>query len=366
MEPIAAQNHPIAIRPSAAALHPELATLLRDGRVLAGEVLKTLGHGTFLIGIGRSRVPAQTNLRLEPGHHFLFQVELSESTTILRILGAGAEGESELLRLLRSVIGEERPIGQLLEGIAARIRAELAKPGANTDELGRLLAKLEAHVLQPGADGAELRALLERAGFRYEAALLEAARAGLNRDLFAELGRNLKGELLKALANLPEGVLRDAIARALAGLEAEQLLNLARQQAGEPLLFALPFPDGAGWTTAHLLVRPRYEGEAEENGEPDDDGAQRLVLGVSFSRTGPVRVDLILGDGALTARILVTRQEVANRVSRDLHELTERLGDGSRRVRISVRVGTPEEVAVGSRPLDVRFLHEHRLMDVEG
>ena len=374
MDPIAAHNQPIAARAPGAPVGPlELSALLRDGRVLAGEVLQTMTGGV-LLGIGRQRVPAQTNLQLEPGHHFLFQVEHAAEGILLRILGQGGGEESDLLRLLRQVIGEDRPIGELLAEIAARVRSSLAKPGGDPGALRALLDALDGHVFRPGgpgahgADGAALRDLLGRAGLRYEALLLAAAARGAAPALLTALARDLKGELLRHWLDLPEGALRDAVGRALAGLEAEQLLNLVRRQTGEPQVFGFPLPDGEGWTTAKLLVHPRRDREGGEGQDEDgaDSGVHRLVLGVSFSRTGPVRADLVLTDRTLSARLTVTDAAVAERVRRDLRPLAESVSDGRRRVRLSVGLGTREDVEVGARPLDLQVFRDHPLMDVHG
>ncbi len=364
MEPVAATNHPIAIRP-AGAIHHDLSSLLRDGRVLAGEVLKTLNGGGLLIGIGRHRVPAQTHLKLDPGHHFLFQVERNGDQFLLRILGGG--GESDLVRFLRQVIGDDRPIGELLSELAARVRAELERPGSNLEGLRRILAGLEGHVFRPGDGGAELGALLERAGWKYEAALLAAALRGGDPAAVAALSNDLKAELLRVLAELHDGPLREAVARALAGIEAEQLLNLARHHTGEPLVFSFPLPDGGAWTTAQLLVYPRGEHEQDGDAEwSEEDGVQRLVLGVSFTHTGPVRADLMLTDELLTARVLVTRPELAQRLQADFPALAERIPAGGRAVKLLAGVGEAEDVEVRSNPLDMQLFRDNHLMDVSG
>ena len=41
-------------------------------------------------------------------------------------------------------------------------------------------------------------------------------------------------------------------------------------------------------------------------------------------------------------------------------------GNGRHNALVHVRVGTRAEASVGERPLDTRYLHEHRLMNVAG
>ncbi|MEM7306698.1 MAG: hypothetical protein AAF682_08510 [Planctomycetota bacterium] len=360
----------IAVRPAAAGQGGELSALLREGRVLAGEVLRSMSGGGVLIGIGRHRVPAHTDVRLDPGQRFLFQVERSAGRILLRVLGDDSGGEAPFLRLLRAVIGQDRPVGELLQELLVRARAEQARPGAGPEQLGRLLADVEGHLFRAGAGGEELRALLQSLGGRYEAALLTAAlRGGAPGELLAALTRDLKGQLLAALRDLPEGPLREAVARALAGIEAEQLLNLARAHSGDPQVWSFPLADADGWTTAHLLIPPREEPDERRRGESDaepDAETQRFVLGVSFSRMGPVRADLLLSPDALRVRLTVTRAELAERIERDLPALIERLGDGRRAVHVVAALGTSDDAAVSVNPVDIGLLHDHRMMDVSG
>ena len=365
MEPIVASQAPHVIRPAASAVKADLAAVLKDGRILAGQVLQSPGDGSVMIAIGRHQIPAESNLQLEPGQHFLLRVQNFGDGILLHLLGYGDPEEAALLAALRRVIGEDRPVGELLSLLAARLRAELAQPGDQLERLRNLLASLDKHVLQPGAGGKDLVALLARSGMRYEAALLLAARNGPASGLLEALRADLKGRLLGALADLPEGGLRDAVAKALAGLEAEQLLNLARQRAGEPLVWSFPFPDGQDWTTARLFVQARRD-ERDGSDEAEQEEVTRVVLGVSFTNTGPVRVDLLRTESVLSVRLLVTREDVARRIREDAEELAERLGDGSRSVNVFARTATKEEVSMDTHTLDIHFLREHHLMDVSG
>ncbi|MEW6073175.1 MAG: hypothetical protein AB1726_11375 [Planctomycetota bacterium] len=367
MEPIVASTVSHVIRPAAAAVKADLAAVLKDGRILAGEVLASPGNGTVLIAIGRHQVPAETNLLLEPGQHFLVLVQVQEKGgVLLTLLGAGDPDEAALLAALRGVIGEDRPVGECLAALAARLRAELRAPGEGFDGLRALLAGLEAHAAAPEGNGSELARLLARSGLFYEAALLAAARGGGVAALLAALGGDLKGELLAALASLPEGDLREAVRKALAGLESEQLLNLARQRSGEPPVWSFPFPDGDGWTTARLLVPRRQERDAEGGEGEGGEEPARLVLGVSFTGLGAMRIELARAESLLAVRILAAREDVAARIRADAGELARLLGDGAREVAIFARAGTPAEVSVAAHALDIPFLREHHLMDVSG
>jgi hypothetical protein len=357
MDPLASTNAASVVRPTAAVLAGDLASLLRDGRVLAGEVLASPGDGTVLLAIGRQQVPAQTALALEPESRHLFQVQETAAGIVLRVLGLGGE-ESALLVALRRVVGEGRPIGELLGRLAAVLE------GSRDARLVALLGALAAHVLEPGAGGEDLRRLLALSGLRYEPALAAALGRARAAEGLGELRADLKAQLLAALAELPDvagGPEREAVARALAGLEAEQLLNLARRQAGEPWIWSLPVPDVEGWTTARLWVE-RREREAEDGAED----AARVVVGATFSALGPVRADLFATRSSLVVRLLVTREAAAERLRAGIAELTSALDALHGGVQVFVGVGEPAEVALGERPLDIRYLRDHHLMDVSG
>jgi hypothetical protein len=129
-------------------------------------------------------------------------------------------------------------------------------------------------------------------GLRYEAALAGALIQGITPGNLSQLRTNLKSRLLKAVAKLERGAARSALSSALAGLEAEQVLNVARQAAGDALIWSFPFPDMDGWTTARLAMHGTSPGEAEPGQGPGHGADEtRLSLGISFSQLGPIRVE---------------------------------------------------------------------------
>ena len=502
LDPFLVQSsQPSLLRP-ATALQGDLAAVLQEGRVLAGEVMQMLDGSTLLIGIGKHRVPAHSQVEMQPGHRFLFRVESAGDATVLRVLGEGGGGDHELLRALRGVLDQRRPMGELLTRLADGLRAQASPPpggpaGEPAAELARsLLADLGRHVFQPSTgDGSELRSAMQRSGFDYEASLarlafrsgppeasrsilaevegalmralatvapssttastealkaalweqlaewfgegdrarltnmlenggierparelermiVRALRAGasetaevterpfldavrradldqlapeLRRALlksllglepfaprsgesearaFTALESDLKGTLLRSLQGLPEGPMREAVARALGGIEAEQLLNLARREGHQPLHWTLALPDGAAWTSAHLSYR-YLEGRPRGSEGARAAGMHRVVVSVDFSRTGPVRADLFVREGSLTARLRVTRPEVARHLRERAGELEQRLAVAGRSVHLSIDEVPREDVAE-EHVQDVRWLFEHHVMDLTG
>jgi hypothetical protein len=214
------------------------------------------------------------------------------------------------------------------------------------------------HRAQLGSLGRGLGAFLLRALVGLPPA---QAPSSLVADL-ALLGTDLKGQLLAALGDLPEGAAREAVARTLAGLEAEQLLNLARGQSHEALHWSVAVPDGERWTTAHFFHRRAGGG----GGGSGKEGAHRMTVAVDFTHTGPVRADLVVGSASLAMRVVASRQEVAERMGARVAELEARLATGGRRVTLVVARAPADEVRVDAGAHDIRFLREHHLMDKNG
>jgi len=366
MEPIASSGAGAVVRPTGT-VTSEAAALLRDGRVLAAEVLSPGGEGTLLLAIGRHVIPAESDLRLDPGARLLVRVEEGLDGVVLKIVAPAGDEEESLLSALRSVVGEERPLGELLGELARGLRGAPERAQL-PPEVRSLAQALEALVAHPDGDAGALRTLLATLGLGHESALARLADARGGREELERLRGDLKALLLRAHAALAEpgahGELREALGRALAGLEAEQLLNLARERAGEPLVLSFPFPDGEGWTTARLAVPPRREGDAAS--AADDEQPFRLSLGLELSKLGPLRADLALTRGQLSLRLLVTRAETVARIAPALAGLRERLAGGRRSVELAVRRATPAETALGLDPLDIRYLRERHLMNVAG
>lgn len=374
MEPLVSSSAPAVLRPAAVALQSDLAALLRDGRLLAGELVAGPTDGQVLLAIGRHHVPAHSNVRLDPGRPFLFRVEETRSGIVLHVLDGAQAEEPALLRALRAVVAHERPIGTVLAELLARVRAQAAEPGSpgapdsraagRAELLRTLLALVSAHVATAATDGAGLRQLLQRSGQHYESQLLAAARASPSGELSAATQDDLKGQLLRLLRAAGEPALREDLARALAGIEAEQLLNVARERSGEPQVWSLPIHDGAEWSTLRLSFAVRGEREGEKPGA--GRLALRVVLGLALTHTGPLRIDLLATEEALSVRFLVESEELARRIAADADEIAGALAAEGRSVHVAARRGTPEEVALSERPLDTRYLAEHHLMDVSG
>jgi hypothetical protein len=473
------------IRP-ATALQSDLSAVLREGRVLAGEVLQSMGGGSVLVGIGRHRVPAQSQVALEQGQRFFFVVEGQGEELALRILHE-REGEPQLLRALRGVLGADQPLGRIAETLLQALQADptaadlrerfaalLTKLAGSPQQLAAALTSggplvyeaklaLAAALHLPASEAAALGADLERwlaAGLQPDAqretgrvdllsqlrsALAELlgvgpSRAGreralaawiagsetpssksapdlalllelaiarlaagsdraallarlrslnvsqlgrglellllrsllgvehvaarsLSREIAARAGSELKASWVEALSRLDPGPAREAVARALEGLEAEQLLNVARRRAGEALHWSVPLLDGERWTTAHLFVQRGCRPDKEA--DPASAAATwRLSLSLDLSATGPLRADLAARSGALDVWVRAARPGTVSTLQAGMRELESRLAWGGRKVAVHVALAPPQVPPAEDCAADVRFLREHPLMDL--
>lgn len=341
------------------ATNANLAVLLQDGMLVSGEVVD-VADGTAHLSLGGRRVPAETQVELRPGERFLARVQHQGDTFVLRLLDAPPEPEKSLVSALRAVLAEDRPVG----AIVARLADELRNLRANSGDpktrarAEALLALLPEFVARPDGDGKGLARALARTGLFHEALLRGDA------DAIRDALSDLKSVLLGALADATEAPEHEAIARALAGLEAEQLLDVARQESGDPRHWSVAVPDGANLTSAHLLVHP----DAGRGSESDEAAptTRAVDLAVNFSAIGPVRAEFRLVGRELAVRFVVAEPELASRLDRDRDLLVARLEAGGLAPRVAVVTGrdlaTDLEPGVG----DVRFLRDHLVLDVSG
>jgi len=348
----------------ALSLSASVAAVLHEGRVVAGEVIQSQSGGSVLVAIGNLRVPARAQVALEPGQRFLATVESTGDVVVLRILSdAKASAVSPLLDALRAILPGERPIGATLSKLVGLLRSLGA--GERGAESRALLSQLAEHVFEPGSKGAQLTSLLQRSGSGLEAALLAAALRRGAPDA-GDVRADLKARLLLARASSPHAALTEALSKALRSIESEQVLNLAREAGSEPRSVSVPFPDpgleGALWTTAWLTFHGFDEGDDagdEESGEND----LRVRVDVELAKLGPLRADIGLRGGRLTARILTVDERARDLLRGALPSLLEALSSTGLEADASVGIAAAEELPGAEVVAGVRFLSEHHLLD---
>jgi hypothetical protein len=258
MDPISTSPLPLSggIRP-AQALQGDLASILRQGRIVAGEVLDLLDGGTIVIGLAGQRVQAENHVDLAPGDRFLARVEYLEGALVLQLAGGGEAADDQLLAALRKLAGSEldaRSVYELLEqaGVSGNDLPALLRPGEGGAALATLVrqsglfresALRAAAEDKPLAAGRELaidalaRRILAQAGLAdapERAALLGLLRSGLAAGLdelarrasaprALEAGLQLRAELVRALGPHAADSGRAILRACLAGLDAPAL-----------------------------------------------------------------------------------------------------------------------------------------------
>jgi hypothetical protein len=270
--------------------------------------------------------------------------------------------------------------GGLLERLGDALRRVLAPSNAPADGLARApdlargmaaalgqLAPADARALAAALSALDwehwprwMRTLAVRTLAGRE--LLRATANGTNAAL-AALSSDLKAQLLAVDGQLSEGRLRAALERALGGLEADQLLNLARTAVDESPQWSVALRDGGQWSTLHLRVaRDGSRGGAPAGGER----SRRVAMEVDFSRTGPLHVDLLLAERAVTARVLTRSDELASYLSQRIGDLEQALAAGGAVVTACVARATNDWALHGDAPSHSSYFDSHGLMDVKG
>lgn len=364
MEPISSSAAGI-FRTTPGASNSEGAGLLRDGRIVQAEVLSQRADGTLVLAIGRHTVPAESELRLDIGARFAARVEADGQEIVLRYLVEPSGEGGGLLGALRTVVGAGRPLGELLleaaDALRARADAHALPPG-----LARLRAGLLAQVFDPAQGGAGLRLLLAGAGLSHEATLAALLAGRVGRGEVERARADLKALLLSALTELSgegDSELRTTLARALDGLETEQLVNLARERSGEGAVFAFPVQDGERWATARLFLAER---DAGESGGAPQERSTRLTLGLELSALGPLRAELALTPTTLFVRLTLAAPAALRALEAARPALARTLGDGRRTLELVLRLGAREDIERDLGLLDARYLRDHHLMSVDG
>ncbi|MBL8858205.1 MAG: flagellar hook-length control protein FliK [Planctomycetes bacterium] len=347
-----------------AAATPVLPLQLQNGMVVSGEVLST-SAGIAYLSMGGRRVPAETAVELRAGQKFTALVEADGDNFILRILQGAPEEERALASALRTVLAEDRPTGALVSRLTAELAAQAEKlPPKERERVLTLLKEIERFVLAPGAEGeapaARLMSALAKSGLFHEALI----RHGGPQELGHARG-DLKSLLLRAIQIAPEGAERDSLLRALAGIEAEQLLDIARSRSGDARQIGIPMYDGREMATAHFVVHP----DAGRGGEAPEEQREKRVavdLAVSFSNLGPVRAEFRAEGDRLAVRFVVSSPEIAERLQADSALLAERMAASGTPTVMHV-VTAPAQSIVAESELDhVSFLRDHSLLDLRG
>lgn len=343
----------------------DLAALFQTGAKVQGEVVGRLPGGDVLLAVAGERITVRSEVPLLPGQSLDFRAVLgANGEKVLQLVPPEIPAQGGVIGALRSVVGSDRPVGELLGRLAARLRGAIAAPdGGRPNQASHvLLGQLNSHIFQPGQSGAELKMLMAASGLGLEAAILAAASGGVPTEEVGRLLRDLKAQILRSLHELPPAA-RHAAEKTLAGIEAEQLLNTARREAGEPQHWSFPVVDADQWTTAHLLVQQREGGKSEAE---DGQESHRLLLSIEYQKTGPIRIDMLARADHIALRLSVSTEELAELIRFGSEALQDRLSMGKRSVQITVATAPESELRFEPEAMDISLLRDNHLMDVSG
>ena len=370
LNPYEIPNHLMAT--TSASQGRQLAAVLRVGRVLRGQVLEAFGGNSYLIRVARHRFSLLADVTLQVGQEFLFRVDKGRAADELQLTILSDPGLTEfrLRDALRMVLRQQQPLGDLMISLGEAVVDALGEGGEQSELASELMDVLEEHLLQPGADGLELADVLNRIGLGYESGLLRLGSLSSDLGDLLELEHDLKAQLLELRDEVPDGALGEALRKALQGLEAEQVLQVARQVEGDPNHWTFPVRDGDRWVCANLFVQHREVGPEDPISTP----RWRVTLGVDFTSVGPVRVDFTLGAGGVTMRVLVTDEGLVARLQERARPLQDQLADivdvGVDKeflpARVTVFHAPLEDVDVSRRHLDIGFLRHRKVLDLRG
>ncbi|MBK8178396.1 MAG: flagellar hook-length control protein FliK [Planctomycetes bacterium] len=293
---------------------------------------------------------------------------------LARLLGSALEGPQFAAALAepRLQAGERAPpftrlllaLGSLLDGLPsepfpAAVREDLRDLIAVARISPALARAVSEALLGEGRSGALAKILTELAS---ESALPPAFPPTLPPTLppggeVLDLKQWLLSALEKGQDGLePSGRPTHALRGALAALEAEQFVALARSQAGEGQCLAFALRDGSRFADAHLIHRRLDDSEGDErSAERGPRRPSRAVLGLDFSRTGPVRAEFLLDASNLRVRLDVGSEAVAGRLHAGLEALRERLAANGRNVQVQVGVRPLEDLRVPGPDSDLRL-----------
>lgn len=306
-----------------------------------------------------------------------------DPTALLAALQSGsAEAEGPALARLAAALLPGNPVpgsavpGDALEALAAALarvgRAAPVQAGGAWSAWIQGLAEALASALGSSEPG--LRRALERGGLAGREAL--ALRALLESGALSSAARRAllgsaltaaeeRGQLAALLQELPEGEARERGQRALRGLEADRLLALVRQAAGDELRTSLPFPDGAGLTVLHLFVRPDRDGSAAD-AETSAPTGWRVRLGLDLQALGPLRLDLLWRQERLVLSIACSSASTLERVRAAEGLLSEQLAAEGQEVDLVLSLAAAEDLDLSAESLRIPAPEGESWMDLAG
>ncbi|MBI3014026.1 MAG: flagellar hook-length control protein FliK [Candidatus Tectomicrobia bacterium] len=366
-----------------------LLPLLAPGQLVRGEVLSNFSPQQFLVQIQGEIVQAQSTSPLPVGAEISLKVEALSPQIVFSLFPEGsASTQWEKFAGLRDGIRRWNEYSSLWEALlrnlsTAKGHPQGGYPAPAVRNLQDLLTSLP--LKEPGS--MPLRLALASSGLFYESTIFKAARDGTLRPQTG--AQDLKGALLRytathfadtreagyPLRGYPEAggpwgeTLTGGKEFHPAGHAARQLLNLielyqvsnaARENGTDSFTFPLAFASPGGLAPAYLRLEVPHR-----KGRQADPRPVTLLLYLTLSSLGSLRVDGLISDRRVSLSLAVESEEAAAALRRGRGALRERLAAfGFRLEEFLCRV-SPRKVEEASKEVSpLHWLGGQGLLDV--
>ena len=291
---------------------------LKHGQLLRATVLELISSHEVLLGMFGTTTTVRSNLPLQVGQELMLEVIAHGDQILLRAKGASGSlleklALPELFRLEKGLQGLEQGFEKLLGSPMAKLFSKhFSAPGSASDGSPKL----------PDPEG--IKAFHEQLGLNFERRLLDlpkleatARRSEVKllkltlRSLDAVLGKAeaAAGETSKSQQLAERGVLAEVLQQA----EAWRGEQLARSEAGLPLVY--PLPNWPGMQDGRLYLL-KEDGAAEDRRQEGRENTENftLIFLLELESLGSLRIDVSMQGADACLRFHCLRESSVQRL----------------------------------------------------
>jgi hypothetical protein len=335
---------------------------LAIGQMVTATIIEQLPTGQYRLALAGVSVEASAPAGLLPGSELSLQVVQLTPEVTLHLLPPRQGVESEVIRLLRTLLPQTDPVSESL----SRLRQELSRTIAARpeEEVPRHLATLQdflTHLLPEDAPprAERLHAFVRDGGLQYETKLLQLL-AAPDRSPSPVVSSDLKGLLLQSMRQMESSAaepdaaaLKAVIQHHLDHVETQQALNLLAQAHAEPHQLQIPMFLSHALSTAFLSIDPDAQHKKGETG--DHSSSYHLLFMLNLEDFGQTRIDAFVNPQTLRVSFYAEESAALTQLRTALPALEERL-----------RTLGGREVIIEARPLALLSPEQRRQCDALG
>ncbi|KMP10937.1 hypothetical protein UR09_03840 [Candidatus Nitromaritima sp. SCGC AAA799-A02] len=278
------------------------------------------------------------------------------------------------LENIKPLLPFKQPLGEMIRKLDTLVSSTslLKTINPKSDPVGRLIKTLE--ILQPQTnqvpDATRIKEQVNLSGINYEAKVRQVFAGKASAPNIAELGGDLKGQLLELAKTLQaksdaEEIppvqrrqimeLAQTFRRAADNVELQQLTNQFARQENQPVVLQIPNPFAHGEKAVKLYIRSATD---EKKGEHDKEKkGVLLVFLLNLSALGDLRIDARMHQERVAVKISVENETVAHFIDGNLEGFRMRLDDLGFQGEASCCV---------QNKIELEFEHEMNQLLVEG